>query len=182
MLPARGDDSMSIDVRDRRLRADLQRVLELPRRTPFISVRPLNDVCDRYEVTYRCSGLVWLPGNSAPSITEEHRLEIYLHLDYPRLPPRLQWLTPIFHPNILSPEHNGGVCIGQWSPAETLEQLVERIGEMIQYRSFCTTDALDERAAEWAEQNRGILPLLCTPDPKDGSTFPSSGGALGVTP
>lgn len=147
----------------RRLQADFQRLLELSRRSPSIAVRPLNTVPDRYEVTFRCRGLVWPPGDPAPSITTVHRMEIYLHLDYPRLPPRLLWLTPIFHPNILPPDHNGGVCIGQWTPSETLDQLLLRISEMVQYRNYSAADALDTRAAQWAEQNRAMLPVDLTP-------------------
>lgn len=154
---------MTLDVRNRRLQADLHGLLDLSRRSPAITVRALNDVCDRFEVTYSCLGLEWLPEQTEPSIRAEHRLDIYLHLDYPRLPPRLLWLTPIFHPNILPPDRNGGVCIGHWSPAESLDQLVLRIGEMIQYRNFSTVDALDPLAAKWAEHNRAQLPLDNTP-------------------
>lgn len=152
-----------MDIRQRRLMSDHQALLSLADANPLIEVRATGFAYDRYTVTYHCKGLLWLPGRPCPSITTNHRLDVYLHVNYPRLPPRLQWLTDIFHPNILPPTMNGGVCIGRWSPAETLDQLILRIGEMIQYRNFSTQDALNLRAAAWADQNRHALPVDDTP-------------------
>ncbi|HEY3267036.1 MAG TPA: ubiquitin-conjugating enzyme E2 [Armatimonadota bacterium] len=148
-----------MDVRSLRLQADGRRLQELGQRSTLISVQPQNALGDRYRVTYSCRGLVWLPGAPGPAVTSHHEMEIYLHLDYPRLPPRIQWLTEIFHPNILPPRRNGGVCIGRWSPAETLDQLVIRIGEMVQYKNFSTSDALDTNAAAWVAAHRSAFPV-----------------------
>lgn len=152
-----------MDARQRRLLADMNRLMDLCKRSSKIGIQPINGLYDRYIVTFTCKGLVWLTGRPRPSVTTEHRLEVYLHLDYPRLPPRLQWLTDIFHPNILPPAQNGGVCIGRWTPAETLDQLILRIGEMIQYKNYSTKDALNLHAAAWAEQNAAALPVETTP-------------------
>ena len=80
----------------------------------------------------------------------EHRFDAYLHLDYPRQAPLLLWRTPVFHPNILPPSRNGGVCIGTWSPSESLADLCRRIARMVSYNSFSVGDALDPEAASWA--------------------------------
>lgn len=152
-----------MDVRQRRLQADKDRLMELARRSTRISVQECSSLGDKFVVTYRCRGLLWLPGNPSPSITTDHRLGIYLHVNYPRTPPRLQWLTDIFHPNILSPNQNGGVCIGSWTPAETLDQLVLRIGEMVQYKNYNTRDPLNLDAADWIEQHRHMLPVDNSP-------------------
>lgn len=148
-----------MNIRQQRLQSDKDRLLAMCRRSTLIHAASPGDALERYIVTYTCAGLVWLQGRERPSVIREHRLDVYLHLDYPRLPPRLQWMTDIFHPNILPPHRNGGVCIGRWSPSETLDQVVLRIGEMVQYKNFSTGDALNPEAAVWADRNRHAFPV-----------------------
>ena len=131
----------------------------LQRCSKLIEIQADCDPPERYYVTYFCKGLIWLPGNPAPSISQQHRFEIYLHQDYPRLPPVIRCLTNIFHPNILPPERNGGVCIGGWTPAETLDELCVRLGEMIQFRNYSLDDALDLKAAQWVRAHQKSFPL-----------------------
>jgi ubiquitin-protein ligase len=145
--------------RERRLRVEAARMAELSRRSSLIDVEPLGDTLDRYRVTFRCKGLFWQDGAAAPSTTARHVLEIYLHKDFPRRPPQLLWKTEIFHPNMLSPRRNGGVCIGSWSPAEGLDDLVVRIGEMVQMKRYGLIDPLDPAAAEWVKSYAGSFPL-----------------------
>ena len=76
-----------------------------------------------------------LSGDGQLTVRNLHRCDVYLHLDYPRRPPVVTWLTPIFHPNILGPERNGGVCIGSWSAAESLADLCVRLRDLVTYRS-----------------------------------------------
>ncbi len=148
-----------MDARQRRIMADLERVRVLCVQCPRIEMLAWSDAASRMVVEYRCRGLVWLPGHPAPSVLNLHQMALTLHADYPRRPPRVAWLTEIFHPNILGRSANGGVCVGPWTPAETLDQLVLRIGEMVQYKSFNTADALNPDAAAWADQNRSLLPV-----------------------
>jgi ubiquitin-protein ligase len=83
-----------------------------------------------------------------------HRCTIYLHADYPRRPPVITWETPIVHPNILSPSRNGGVCLGSWSASESLADVVQRLIDMVSFRSFNPADALDKEAAAWVLEHR----------------------------
>jgi ubiquitin-protein ligase len=104
---------------------------------------------EQYEVQLQVAGLArGLAGR--PIMRTAHRFDAYLHLDYPRQAPLLQWRTPVFHPNILPPSRNGGVCIGAWSPSESLADLCRRIARMVSYESFSVGDALDPEAASWA--------------------------------
>ena len=148
-----------MDARQRRIQADIERVKCLCWQSGRIDMLAWSDTTSLMLIQYRCKGLTWLPEHPVPSVICLHQMEINLHLDYPRLPPRLHWLTEIFHPNILSQKKNGGVCIGMWTPAETLDQLILRVGEMVQYKSFNTSDALDLDAAKWADKNRHRMPV-----------------------
>jgi ubiquitin-protein ligase len=146
-------------LRQKRLMKDLQSLIALNECSNLISINHSGNLPEKYKVTYLCRSLVWFEGNKLPSFSSRHELEIYLHKDYPRRPPALKWLTNIFHPNILPPHKNGGVCIGYWTAAETLDKLCIRIGEMLQYKSYNLTDPLDKEAARWIQQNLNILPV-----------------------
>ena len=143
----------------RRLHADLAAMIELARVSDFIAFSHQGTPPDRYRVIYTCRGLVWTPGAAAPDVSEHHEGEFYLHRDYPRRPPQIAWRTPVFHPNILAAQEGGGVCIGGWSPSETLADLIVRVGEMIQFRSYNPDDVLNREAALWAEAHSDCLPV-----------------------
>jgi ubiquitin-protein ligase len=113
-----------------------------------VSFRTEGDPPDVYHVLISAPGLARTP-EGALALRRVHRCTIYLHLDYPRRPPVLAWLTPVLHPNILPPERNGGVCIGAWSAGESLADLVRRVVDMVTYRSFNVADPLDPAVAAW---------------------------------
>ena len=145
-------------MRLRRLAADYARMEALASASSTIDVQALGDPPEEYLVTYHCRSLDLEKTGNQVVYVDTHRLRIHLHRDYPRRPPQLRWLTEIFHPNILSGSKNGGVCIGGWTPAETLDRLTVRIGEMVQYQNYTCHDALDLEAARWVEQNGDLLP------------------------
>jgi hypothetical protein len=88
----------------------------------------------------------------------EHKIEIYLHIDYPRLKPQCFIHSPIFHPNFrMAAPHD--ICIGDyWASGETLADVIYQIGEMIMYQNYNTTSPLNGIAAKWARENPGLLP------------------------
>jgi ubiquitin-protein ligase len=142
-----------------RLNVDFRKMQELVEKSQFITMEYFGNPPNRYIITYRCKGLVWYPSYPQPSITIFHKMEIYLHNEYPRKPPQLKWLTEIFHPNILSLSENGGVCIGGWTPSETLDMLCVRVGEMVQYKNYSLKDALNKKAEEWVKKNSHKFPV-----------------------
>ena len=143
----------------RRLHADLAAMIELTRASELVTMTYSGNPPDRYVVTYACRGLVLPPGAVEPQVSAHHQGEFYLHRDYPRRPPQIVWRTAIFHPNILSAEHSGGVCIGSWTPSETLADLVVRVGEMVQYREYNPDDVLNPQAAAWAAAHAAHFPV-----------------------
>jgi len=149
----------SSSPRLRRLHADLAAMIELAGVSDFITFSYQGNPPERYLVTCTCRGLIWTPGAEAPTVSDCHQGEFYLHRDYPRRPPQICWRTPIFHPNILTARDGGAVCIGGWTPSESLADLVIRVGEMIQFRSYNPDDVLNREAAVWAEAHADCLPV-----------------------
>lgn len=138
--------------RERRLQADLQQMNELADRGT-ISFRCEGDPPEDYEVMFSVPGIALSP-ERRPVVRNTHRAHIYLHLDYPRRPPVVTWLTPVFHPNLLGPDQHGGVCIGSWSASEGLADLCARLAELVSYQSFNVDDALNPLAADWVRAGR----------------------------
>ena len=155
-------------MRNKRLQIDEQKMRALHSASSLIDV-DFREAPNRYRIHYKCKGLLWLPGAAGPSVTTKHTLDIIVHLSYPRVRPQLLWLTDIFHPNILPPAQNGGVCIGQWAPSETLDLLTLRVGEMVQMKSYNANDVLNHKAADWVRGNSRLFPLdhrpLIDPEP-----------------
>ncbi|MFL6216870.1 MAG: ubiquitin-conjugating enzyme E2 [Blastocatellia bacterium] len=145
-----------MQARLRRLNADYERVSALFSGHPYI--RLLNaegNPPDRYTFEFQVMSMVPGAGDQV-SLGATHRAEIFLPLDYPRRPPFCRMTSPVFHPNI-DPQK---ICIGDhWSAGQSLAHLIVRIAEMLCYQSYNIKSPLNARAAAWAEQNMGLLPL-----------------------
>jgi hypothetical protein len=62
----------------------------------------------------------------------------------------------VFHPN--SAPH--AVCIGDnWTAGESLDVLIQRVGEILAYQSYNTKSPLNGRAAQWVDSNRDRVPV-----------------------
>lgn len=136
--------------RSRRLQSDL-RQMEEHAAAGNVMFRTEGNPPEIYHVMLTESGLA-LGSGGRVTLRKLHRCDIYLHADYPRRPPVVTWLTPIFHPNILGPDRNGGVCIGSWSASESLADLCTRLRDLVAYRSLNPIDALDKEAASWVQK------------------------------
>jgi ubiquitin-protein ligase len=137
--------------RHRRLLADLRQMEELAA-TGELAFRAEGDPPELYHVMLSTPGLA-LDREGRLGVRNLHRCTLYLHRDYPRRPPIVSWLTPVFHPNLLPPERNGGVCIGSWGASEGLADLCKRIADLVGYRSVNADDALDLDAAAWVRHH-----------------------------
>ncbi|HSZ56419.1 MAG TPA: ubiquitin-conjugating enzyme E2 [Tepidisphaeraceae bacterium] len=143
-------------LRVRRLQADAAQLAVVFRDFPPIKVcKSTGDPPDVYEVAYHVRGLE-RGKKDKPVWREEHRVEIRLTSDYPRLAPHCRMLTPIFHPNI----DPTTICVGDhWTAGERLANLIVRIGEMIAYQAYNIKSPLDAEAAMWADLHTAELPV-----------------------
>lgn len=140
--------------RMRRLTADWEAVREAFSGHPLVTVEPLGALPpEKYRVTYNLMGIA-LQGDQ-PVHSNMHQVEIHLPVGYPREQPLVLPLTPIFHPNV-----SDRFCIADdWFAGEGLMDVITRLADIIQYKSFNPKSYLNKRAAEWAEQNPEIFPI-----------------------
>jgi len=141
-----------VSPRDRRLLSDLRQMEELAHNGK-VTFKSEGDPPTTYHLMLNGSGLARTVDGSL-TVRNLHRCDVYLHLDYPRRPPVVVWLTPVFHPNLLGPERNGGVCIGGWSAAESLADLCGRLLALVTYNALNARDGLNLDAAVWAERHQ----------------------------
>ena len=119
-------------ARARRLKADFDRVKALHDLRGLFAIEGIGgDPPEQYIIRFTCRGIARIEGDR-PIYSDLHRVRLTLTDSYPDTPPIMEWLTPVFHPNI-RPDGQG-VCIGEWYPAKTLDQLVIMLGEMVQYQ------------------------------------------------
>jgi ubiquitin-protein ligase/DNA-directed RNA polymerase subunit RPC12/RpoP len=149
-----------VPMRTRRLRADADAMNAAFHGFEIIRVVPLaGDPPEAYQVDFAVDSLERGP-DGKPVPRREHRIEIQLTSEYPRLAPKCKMVTPVFHPNI----DPASICVGDhWTAGERLVDLVIRIGEMLAYQAYNVQSPLDGEAAMWADLNRGLLPT----DPRE---------------
>jgi ubiquitin-protein ligase len=156
--------------RQRRLNSDFENLVNEFSNHPYISIKfdkKENSIPERYIVNYKDIRGIKLSrfSTSENKIIEflyEHQIEIYLHLEYPRLKPQCYILTDIFHPNFRM-AHPHDICIGDfWASGETLVDIIYQVGEMIQYKNYGIQNPLNGIAAKWARENMSLLPIDTT--------------------
>jgi type VII secretion system (Wss) protein YukD/ubiquitin-conjugating enzyme len=167
---------VSESPRVRRLRGDHQRMIELAGRSDLIEVKVMPSTPgmppERYVITFKIPSIIGIDKRGQPKMGNKHQVEVYLHNDYPQRWPGLQWLTPIWHPNI---NHaNGSVCIDAawWGAARSLDRLVIMMGEMLQYKNFHDDPNTppfpwDKEAAAWCREFRRKNPRFFPTDKRE---------------
>lgn len=148
------------NARDLRLQSDYEAVLALAKGSggtltiDSVQGRPP----DHYLLAYRVRSIERLD-HGKPIYRNLHLVKIRLPSRYPApsAPPVVQLLTPVFHPHVYP---NRTVCLGQWQTSEFLDELVLRIGAMLQFdrRSLNIKDPANEEAVAWAQRHMHLLP------------------------
>ena len=137
------------DIRQRRIENDVSRLGEWAGSRRGILVWRRGD---EVRVTLQARGLGWSEKDGV-CVLDEHSFLIYLHRDYPRLPPKVTCLGRTFHPNMLPEDQGGAVCLGPWMPSGSLIGIVEYLENLVTYRAYNVGDPLNERCAFWLRTN-----------------------------
>ena len=157
-----------LSPRGRRLKTDMDKLIQLATTCSVLEL----DLGQRGEFQYPESYIIGFQGPSFErtvnpfeykvSLREHHQVRLTLGPQYPRLMPGLQWLTPIFHPNIAP---NGSVCLGgystHWAPRLMLDQLCEMLWDMLVFRNFNLDSPYNREAAGWLQQQTTFSLPLC---------------------
>lgn len=146
-----------MNPRLRRLQSDYDLVREVYSGHPHVAVEPVGSTLppESYRVQMRLRGL-YLRGDQ-PDYRDLHNLEIMLPRRYPAEKPFVVPLEPIFHPNIRE-----YFCIADyWAAGTTLADVIAKLGDMIQWRTYNTASPLDAIAARWAveQEPAGLFPI-----------------------
>lgn len=149
-----------MNPRVRRLTADADLLRTEFAGHPYISVEPIGwEPPEQYRVTYRLPGVMIDPSTGQPVSIDSHTAHIALPARYPRDKPYATMETPIFHPNF-GPNVGDEICVGDyWTPAQTLADIVVKIGEMVQYQVYNVRSPLNAIAARWTADNESIFPI-----------------------
>ncbi|TMQ12253.1 MAG: hypothetical protein E6J90_06590 [Deltaproteobacteria bacterium] len=164
------------NVRLRRLKADHDALRRLAHLHPRIEIEGVfGNPPERYRLRLQVKSL--RERGEVIEAATEHRLEVTLPRGYPRDAPLFRMLTPVFHPNI-APH---AVCIGDdWSAGESLDHLVQRVGEILAFQSYNTKSPLNGRAAQWVDEHRDQLPIDAEEFFRDLSAAPPPAAELAV--
>ena len=99
----------------------------------FIMNKSLNDFpIEIYVEMFNTPAPVWRNDRVEPKY--EHKFKLYISEEYPYRKPSIRWITEIFHPNIMSPENGGFVCINlltRWSFKSNLRTFIKGIESLL---------------------------------------------------
>jgi tetratricopeptide (TPR) repeat protein/ubiquitin-protein ligase len=123
---------------------------------PVITVTPLDgDPPEKYEITYNTTGLY---KDDSGTIQERgsHTITISIPFGFPHFPPSCKPKSSIFHPDF----DPAAICIGDfWEKDRSISELISHLGQMISGKVFSTSNAFNEEAAKWYQDNHSKLPL-----------------------
>ena len=148
------------NARDTRLQSDYENVKQLADDSngKLAIVNVAGSPPDTYLLEYRCKSIEAVV-NGKPLYASVHHMRVRLPARYPlpSAPPRLEMVTPIYNPHIYP---NRQVCLGSWQTSEYLDELVARVGALLQFdrRIINMRDPANPEAMEWTKKNLILLP------------------------
>lgn len=127
---------------------------------PVISVTPLDgDPPEKYEITYKTTGL-YKDDSGTVQERDSHTITISIPFGFPHFPPSCKPKSSIFHPDF----DPAAICIGDfWEKDRSISELISHLGQMISGNVYSTSNAFNEEAAKWYQDNRSRLPLAPAP-------------------
>ncbi|HSU69730.1 MAG TPA: ubiquitin-conjugating enzyme E2, partial [Tepidisphaeraceae bacterium] len=122
---------------------------------PHVRVVPLqSETPSEYDVEFRVRTL-HVADSGQLEYTEQIPMRITLPPAFPYTAPTVHPLKAAFHPNI---SLEGIHLSNGWQPTQTLVDYLQRIGELLAWRSYDPESIVNPMAAEWMETNAALLP------------------------
>ncbi|GAB6190306.1 ubiquitin-conjugating enzyme E2 [Desulfocastanea catecholica] len=123
---------------------------------PVISITPTKgSPPDKYKIVYRLTGLC-TTGEGTIVEAIGHKIELGIPFGFPHVPPNCRPKGDIFHPDFAP----ATICLGDfWGQDRALADLIIHIGQMINGEFYSTTNAINEDAAVWYQNNSAKFPL-----------------------
>ncbi|HHO47870.1 MAG TPA: hypothetical protein ENN06_05390 [Desulfobacteraceae bacterium] len=146
---------MSVDVQQ--LQSDFARVKKILALYPgsITLLQTRGDPPESYDIEYNVKGYRANPDGTA-SPADRHLIRISLPFGYPHSAPIVKPLTPVFHPD-MDPD---AVRIADfWEKHQSLPELIVHIGQMICGARCSTREPLNQRAFDWYEEHKSLLPF-----------------------
>lgn len=113
-----------------------------------------------YTLTFDANG--WAPPDrpgAAPVPVTRHTVFIWLPPEFPIHAPVVQWLSPVFHPNVKPDPKDQLVCLGelmdQYEPGLDFGRLLRMLVDVAEYKNYRADSALNADAARWAALPEG---------------------------
>jgi hypothetical protein len=141
--------------RDQRLRDEHAALGRLAEQSEVMDFEATGDPPTKYVVTLRGKSLKRdVSARSEVETHELHRFEIRLPYSFPKRPPDIRWLTPIFHPNVSFSGLIRLEDIGMaWDKDLSVDVLCERLWDMARYAYMDLDKAANYSAKNWASES-----------------------------
>ena len=152
---------MSATTRQERLAADCDALESLKRASTILDFETTGSPPDCYSITFRGKGLRRNATTGDIVYQNLHQCDLRLTLSYPRYPPDIRWLTPLFHPNI---SFGGFIRLEDvgipWTEDLGLDVVCERLWDVARLAYHDVDTAANYVARKWLqEQSRFSLPV-----------------------
>lgn len=170
---------MAENHRTQRLIADLNALRALKEASTIFDFQCSGDPPDRYTVILHGRGIHRDTSPRAEvEVVELHRCELRLPYSYPKRPPDLRWLTPIFHPNV---SFSGFITLRDlglpWDDALGLDVVCERLWDVARLAYMNLDKATNYSAKNWFERDCE-LQLPVDPRPLRDTQAPSASNVV----
>ena len=153
---------MTQSERHERLVAELEAMRALKKATSILDFEFTGEPPDRYSITLRGKGV---SRDTSPSADVEfvnlHKIDVRLPYSFPRRPPDIRWITPIFHPNISFSGFINLKDVGlPWDKDLGLDVVCERLWDVARLQYMDLKKATNYAAKNWFEDESTLqLPV-----------------------
>ena len=170
---------MTQNDRHERLVAELEAMRALKKATSILEFEITGEPPDRYSITLRGKGISRDTSSHADvEFVELHKIDLRLPYSFPRRPPDIRWITPIFHPNISFSGFINLKDVGlPWDQDLGLDIVCERLWDVARLEYMDLTKATNYAAKNWFE-DESTLQLPVDHRPLRDQSAPQGGNVI----